>query len=57
MKLSYREQLYERRNTLVNSYGNGSYRDGLVRQAIEKIDAEIAALPPNPDRGLVEGEQ
>lgn len=55
--ISHRERLYERRNELMHSYEGNCWHDGLVTAAIKKIDAEIAALPPNPDRGLVEGEQ
>lgn len=36
-------RLEERKNVLENSYGAGSFRDGLVRQQVEDIDRQIAA--------------
>lgn len=38
----YREYLLNRRWILIHEYGHSPYRDGIVRQEIEKIDRLLA---------------
>lgn len=40
-----RARLEERINILENSFGNGAFRDGLIRDRIVQLQAELAALP------------
>ena len=44
------ERLEEERNTLMNSFGHGPFRDGLCRDRIAQIDAEIRALAKEATR-------
>lgn len=36
------ERLEDERNVLMNSFGHGPFRDGICRDRIAQIDAEIA---------------
>lgn len=42
MSKDQRDRLEERLNRLENSYGWGSFRDGLLRDEIAKIRAQLA---------------
>lgn len=41
MTEEHRIRLEDRREILMNSFGWGPFRDGLVQRAIDKIDAEL----------------
>lgn len=38
------ERLAEQKNNLENSFGNGSFHDGIIRQQIEQIDRRLDGL-------------
>lgn len=42
------DRLQNERSILDNSFGGGAFHDGMVRQRIETIDAELAALSRTP---------
>jgi hypothetical protein len=45
------EKLQERRNELLNDFGNGAWQDGLTRDRLARVEKEIAALSP-PSAGM-----